>query len=133
MAKEIIDIKALASKVYGRGLWETVAEIAEGKVSNTVKTALKADADPRKLAPNTMHFQTNRFGDVQLVIRYEQGWSYAGILRNSDGEPIMSTSNQYAVREVKAMSDFKIPEVKDDNGQDIIIPRGFVSLKAYAL
>lgn len=124
----------VASKVYGRGLWDKKFLVADGVVANTFGKPLGADADPRKLAGPALYFQKNRFGDVQLLIKYgEDGWSYASILRDKDGEQILSDDNKYEVHEVVCMSRFEVPGVKNDAGEAVIIEKGFQTLKAYAV
>lgn len=124
----------VASKVYGRGLWDKLFKVAEGKVANTFAKPLAADADPRKLAGPAMYFQKNKFGDVQLLLKYEgEGWSYASILRDKDGEQVLSDENMYEVHEVECMNRFEIPGVKNDAGDQVVIEKGFQTLKAYAI
>jgi hypothetical protein len=124
----------VASKVYGRGLWDKKFLVAEGVVANDIKKPLAADADPRKLAGPALYFQRNRFGDVQLLIKYaEDGWSYASILRDKDGEQILSDDNKYEIHEVECLSRFEVPNVTNEAGEKVVIEKGFQTLKAYAM
>ena len=129
-----ITLHEMASKSYGRGLWDKVALIAEGTVSNTMAKALAVDADPRTLVGPAMYWQKNKFGDVQLVIKYAgEGWTYASPLRDKDGDPLVSEDNKYEIHEVKSRSVFEIPGVTNADGGKVVIEKGFTTLKAYAL
>jgi hypothetical protein len=132
--KAAVQLHAAAAKSYGLGLWDKKTLIAEGTMSNTVAKALKADVDPRTLKGPAMYYATSKFGDLQIIIKYEgEGWAYASILRDKEGEPVVSDTNEYEVHDVQARSEFKIPGVKNDKGEDVVIQKGFITTKAYAL
>lgn len=129
-----VKVHAIAQKSYGIGLWDKVATIATGVVSNLITKPLAADVDPRTLPDNTMHYQRNKFGDVQIVLKYAgAGWCYAGVIRDKEGDPITSDANKYELREVKCRQDFKIPDTDDGTGNNVVIEAGFTTVKAYAL
>lgn len=145
MAKKVMTPAAIilhneASKMYGKGLWETVTELAEGPVSNTMDNALPSDTDIRKLAGPAMYWlESNRGGVPQIVVvPGDGGWYYAGVIRDKDGEPVESDNNTYAIRDVRAKSEYKLVDAQknpilNDKGQQVIIPKGFLTAKAYAI
>jgi hypothetical protein len=125
-----LQIHADASKMYGRGLWDKMTLIAEGAVANDYAKPLALDTDPRTLAGPAMYWVKNKFGDVQLVIKYAQdGWAYAAPVKDKDGDPVLADANRYQVHEVKAKS----TSVFTIDDRTITIEKGFTTLKAYAI
>lgn len=144
MAKKVltpvqIQLHAEASKMYGKGLWETVTELADGTVSNKREDALSADTEVRKLAGPAMYWIKDKFNNEQIVVVVgDGGWYYAGVIRDKDGDPVISDTNEYEIRDVKARSEYKIVDkngapVLNDKGAQVVIQKGFVTTKAYAL
>lgn len=108
------------ANLFGVGLWEVINTVGTAMVART----LKEDEDLGKL-PKGLYQQTGQYGE-QLILKPEgQGWFYVSINRDADGEPIMSESGEYEIREVRLRRDFKIP------GSDVVLPAGRIALKAY--
>lgn len=132
-----IQLHEQASKSYGLGLWDKQTLIAEGAVSNAFEKPLPANTDPRNLKGPAMYWVKSNLPDVehpQLVIKYEgDGWAYATCIKDKEGEPVLSDDNTYEIHDVKLKSQFKIPNVKDKDGNDIVLQKGFMTTKAYAV
>lgn len=121
-----VQFKQKASKVFGADLWVPIVTLALGAVaSNTDETPLSEDADIRKLAAPALFYQKGKFG-LQLVLKYdERTWSYAHLMHDKDGDPIISENHTYDLKDVQARQEFAIP------GTDSVIAKGYELTKAF--
>ena len=122
-----LEIIAKAGSVYGDGLWDKQTDIAlSAEASNTDETALDADDDIRKLANKAVYYQNNKYGGLQLVLKYGDGtWSYVSLMHDKDGDPIIDDNHTYDLVDCQARRDFELEG-------EVIIAKGDVFTKAFA-
>ena len=122
-----LNIIAKAGNVYGDGLWDKETDLVlNAQASNTDDTALDADADIRKLANKAMYYQTNKYGGLQLVLKYGDGtWSYISLMHAKDGTAVVDENHTYDIIDCAARRDFELDG-------DVIIAKGDVFTKAFS-
>lgn len=138
------NLSQLEVSMYGDALWiQTVKDVCLGKMENTWDTALEFGADLSKLPVEGMYFAQSKFIDkvtgeptIQIVLLVEKGTKksyYASILRDKNGEQLVSDTDEYAIHEVRAAHAFTVPNAFKEDGSPVIISEGDHYLKAYAI
>lgn len=142
VAKFTGDMASISDLAYGEKLWEVIQDIVVGKCVNTADNALPFGSDVSKLAAPAIYYAesmyTGKDGEpnLQLLLKPDPKTNtvyYAGILRDKDGDPITSDTDEYTVSEVRARREFVIKGSLDEKtGREHVIVEGFHALKAYA-